>query len=60
MEPSLPRVNKQAQRRWAADLFAALAIEGHPIGAEALQEMSQCSGLEPDELSRGLIDARGE
>lgn len=56
----LPRVEWELRKHWAAELLAAFSIKRKPIGAEALQEMSREAGLEPNELSRDLIRARGE
>ena len=58
--PRLPRVEKAVLRNWAADLFRDLSIEEETIGALEVQERSQSSGLEPNELSRSLIQARDE
>lgn len=55
-----PWVDKEAQRRWMDLLFETLSIQGEPIGALALQEKMSQIGLDPDELSRGIIKAREE
>jgi len=41
-------------------LFASLSIQGEPIGALVLQQKMKQEGLELDELSRSLIEAREE
>lgn len=55
-----PWADKGAQRHWINHLFAALSIQGVPIGAEALQQRMSQAGLTPNELSRGPIEAREE
>ena len=52
--------DQEALSRAMRELFAALDIQGEPIGAENLQRMMEHSGLEKDELSRSLIEARDE
>ncbi|MFQ5796169.1 MAG: hypothetical protein ACE5JP_14125 [Candidatus Bipolaricaulia bacterium] len=52
--------DKAIQRRWINDLFVELSIQGEPIGAEALQERISQADLAPNELSRGIVDAREE
>jgi len=54
------RIGDRALATWAADLSRVFSLEDQPIGALAVQEMSRTSGLEPDELSRGLVEAREE
>jgi hypothetical protein len=56
----VPRMTAELRKRLAAETFQALRIEGEPIGAEALQEMSRQLDLEPNELSRDLILMREE
>ncbi len=52
--------DQEALSRAMKELLAALDIHGEPIGAENLQRMMEHSGLEKDELSRSLIEARDE
>jgi hypothetical protein len=52
--------DKTVQLRWMNDLFAALSIQGKPIGAEVLQQRISEIGLHQDELSRSLIAMREE
>ena len=54
------RVGGRALSKWAADLARTFSLEDRPVGALEVQEMSRAAGLEPDELSRGLIEAREE
>jgi len=58
--PIYPWADKEEQKRWIEALFAALSIRGTPMGALALQEKMGQMGLAPDELSRGIIEAREE
>lgn len=55
-----PWADKEHQRRWIKDLFAALSIQGAPMGAQVLQQSMGQAGLTPGELSRGLVEAREE
>lgn len=55
-----PWADKGDQRRWIKDLFAALSIQGVPMGAKVLQQRIGQVGLTPNELSRGLVEAREE
>jgi hypothetical protein len=41
-------------------LFEVMNIQAKPIGAEKLQEMMKEANLEPNELSRGIIEMRDE
>jgi len=52
--------NKGEQRRIFDDLFAALVIEGSPIGAKRLQRAMAVAGLTDNALSRGIVEAREE
>ncbi|HYN19551.1 MAG TPA: ribbon-helix-helix protein, CopG family [Thermoanaerobaculia bacterium] len=56
----LPRVGDRALSDWAADLSSMFSLEDQPVGALDVQEMSRSAGLEPDELSRALVQAREE
>ncbi|MCC6443502.1 MAG: hypothetical protein IT210_08600 [Armatimonadetes bacterium] len=51
---------KAMLREKIKELFEKLSIEGAPIPAEQLQRMMADSGLEQNELSRGIIEAREE
>jgi hypothetical protein len=54
-------VPSDLRKRMADELFTAFSIKRRPtIGAEALQEMFRKAGLEPNEMSRGLIRMRDE
>jgi hypothetical protein len=54
-------VDQEALNRAVDKLFAGLGIEEvEPIGAEVLQKMMAEEGLEPNELSRGIIVMRDE
>ncbi len=55
-----PWVDKKVLKRRMKTLFKTLSIERTPIGALALQEQMSKIGLDPDELSRGIIEAREE
>ena len=55
-----PWADKEEQRRQVKALFATLSIQGAPIGAQALQQRMSQAGLSPNELSRGIIEAREE
>ncbi|MBN1889263.1 MAG: hypothetical protein JW850_14815 [Thermoflexales bacterium] len=55
-----PWADKQEQKRQVKALFAALSIQGAPIGAQALQQRMSQLDLSPNELSRGIIEAREE
>ena len=57
-EIPLPEVPKDVLKRRMADLFGKLGIQGEPIGVGALQEEMRGADLEPDELTRGLIEMR--
>ena len=52
--------DKTLLRQVMAKLFETLSITGEPIAAEALQQMMGQANLRPNELSRGLIEAREE
>ena len=52
--------DKEILRRWIKDLFAALSIQGMPMGAQLLQQRMGQAGLTPNELSRSLVEAREE
>ena len=41
-------------------MFAKLGIPGEPVNIAELQERMRNSGLEPNELSRGIIEMRDE
>lgn len=55
-----PWADKEDQRRWVKDLFATLSIQGVPVGAKVLQQRMGQVGLTPNELSRGIVEAREE
>jgi hypothetical protein len=55
-----PWVDKEILKRRIETLFKTLSIQRTPIGALALQEQMSQIGLEPDELSRAIIEAREE
>lgn len=55
-----PWVNKEILKRRMETLFKTLSIQRTPIGALALQEQMSQIGLDPDELSRAIIEAREE
>jgi hypothetical protein len=55
-----PWVDKEILKRRMETLFKTLSIQRKPIGALALQEQMSQIGLNPDELSRGIIEAREE
>ncbi len=55
-----PWVDKEVQRHWMDMLFETLSIQAEPIGALELQKKMSQIGLDPDELSRGIIEAREE
>ena len=52
--------DKEEQRHWIRDVFAALAIQGVPMGTKGLQERMSQASLTPNELSRSLVEAREE
>ncbi len=53
--------DQEALSRAMDKLFADLGIEkAEPIGAEALQKMMAQEWLEPNELSRGIVEMRDE
>ena len=52
--------DKAAQKRRMKEVFEALGIQGAPIGVQALRVEMARAGLAPNELSRGIIDAREE
>jgi hypothetical protein len=53
-------VDKEILKRRMETLFKTLSIQRTPIGALALQEQMSQIGLDPDELSRAIIEAREE
>jgi len=55
-----PWADKGEQRRWIKELFATLSIQGVPMGAKVLQRRMGRVSLTPNELSRGLVEAREE
>ena len=55
-----PWVNKDGPKQWFDLLFAALPIQGSPIGAEQLQRKMAEAELEGNELSRSIVAAREE
>jgi hypothetical protein len=52
--------DKEILRRWIKGLFAALSIQGVPMGAQLLQQRMGRAGLTPNELSQSLVEAREE
>lgn len=55
--------SKADKKKWAEAfdrLFEVMNIQAKPIGAEKLQEMMKEANLEPNELSRGIIEMRDE
>ena len=52
--------DKEILRLWIKGLFAALSIQGVPMGAQLLQQRMGQAGLTPNELSRSLVEAREE
>ena len=52
--------DKEILRCWIKGLFAALSIQGVPIGAQLLQQRMGQAGLTANELSRSLVEAREE
>jgi len=52
--------DKEILRRRLKGLFAALSIQGVPMGAQLLQQRMRQAGLTPNELSRSLVEAREE
>lgn len=52
--------DKEILRRRLKGLFAALSIQGVPMGAKLLQQRMGQAGLTPNELSRSLVEAREE
>ncbi len=52
--------DKAAQRQQIDSVFAMLSIQGRPEGTESLQQRMAQTGLEQDELSRGIVEAREE
>lgn len=42
------------------EFFEILSIQGEPIGIQALRQMMAGENLEPNELSRSLVEARDE
>ncbi len=57
---NLGGLSKKGRRRWQTMMRSALGVQGVPLGAEAVQAMSRECGLEENELSRGVIEAREE
>ncbi len=53
-----PWADKASQRSWINRLFAALSIQGTPLGAQILQQRMGQSGLDCNELSSSLTAAR--
>ena len=56
---TLQGADKEALRRTFDGLFTRLRIEPAPVDIEKLQERTRNLDLEPNELSRALIAARG-
>jgi hypothetical protein len=55
------RQNKPLIRKQFQKILQELGIEGKPIPARQLQAMIRAEGqLEPDEISRGIIEMREE
>ena len=52
--------DKEILRYQIKGLFAALSIQGVPMGVQLLQQRMGQAGLTPNELSRSLIEAREE
>ena len=52
--------DKEILRHRLKSLFAALSIQGVPMGAQMLQRRMAQAGLTPNELSRSLVEAREE
>jgi hypothetical protein len=52
--------DKAAQRQQLNSLFTALSIQGVAEGTDILQQRMAHAGLEHNELSRGLVEAREE
>lgn len=50
--------DKEGLRQAMKQLLAALNVEGDPVSVEQLRREMETSGLEPNELSRSLIEAR--
>jgi hypothetical protein len=50
--------DKEVLRRWIKSLFAALSIQGVPMGAQLFQQRMGQAGLTLNELSRNLVEAR--
>lgn len=42
------------------EMFTEMEIQVQPIGVEKLQELMRAANLEPNELSRGIIEMRNE
>lgn len=57
---SIRFADKQKLRQAMNELLTALGVTGEPVGASELRTMMKQSGLERDELSRSLIEARDE
>ena len=53
-------VDKETQRRWIDQLFTSLSITSIPIGYQTLQQQMSQSGLNHNELSRDILEAREE
>ncbi|MEP7341143.1 MAG: hypothetical protein ABI977_25660 [Acidobacteriota bacterium] len=58
--PAIRFADKQKLRQAMKELLAALGVQGTPVEADELRRMMEQSGLEKDELSRSLIEARDE
>ena len=52
--------SKQDQKQLINKFFISLAIQGGPIGAQALQQRMAVSGLANNELSRDIVATREE
>lgn len=52
--------DKAAQRQQFNSLFTVLSIQGVAAGIDILQQRMVQAGLEQNELSRGLVEAREE
>ncbi|MEM7535439.1 MAG: hypothetical protein AAF639_24900 [Chloroflexota bacterium] len=58
--PSIKWVNKAQLRKTMDELFGSLLLDIQPVGSEALQQQMRKAKLQPNELSRSIIEAREE
>ncbi len=58
--PGIRFVSREERKRWMAEIRSTFNLQGEPMAAEELQEMSRKFNLGETELSSALIQAREE